>query len=309
MQVVRRYKKICGLSRELKAKEKYQIIDQLKDKYSIRILARTLKCSKSGYYDWISLGRPIIKAFDKGINDLIMKHYSMHNEFGIRQIRMQIKRKDGRILTNSTIYRYMKLNGIESISRRKTHCYPKIDHHNIPNLLHRNFTTDNINKKWSIDISYIFAKDGLRYLCAIKDMYDKSIIAYKISEYLNIDFVLDTVNEAVKLVPYSERKELILHSDQGWHFTNFRYQELLRNNGIIQSISAKGSSVDNVPIESFFSALKTECIYKKNNLKAKEIDSIVKDYIEYYNNERYQEKLKELSPHEFRAIAQLSFLN
>ena len=66
--------------------------------------------------------------------------------------------------------------------------------------------------------------------------------------------------------------------------------------------------MDNVPIESFFSALKTECIYLKEDLRVNEIDSIVKDYIEYYNNERYQEKLKELAPLEFRALARLSFL-
>ena len=222
---------------------------------------------------------------------------------------MHIKRKDGRILTNSTIYRYMKLNGIESVSRRKFHQYPKIDHHNIPNLLHRNFNTNNINKKWSIDISYIFAKDGLKYLCAIKDMYDKSIISYKISSYIDLALVINTVKEAINIVPYEERKELILHSDQGWHFTHYIYQQLLIDNNITQSISAKGSSVDNVPIESFFSALKTECIYLKNNLEVNEIDSIVKNYIEYYNNERYQEKLKELAPLEFRALARLSFLN
>ena len=220
---------------------------------------------------------------------------------------MHIKRKDGRILTNSTIYRYMKLNGIESVSRRKHHQYPKIDHHNIPNLLHRNFNTNNINKKWSIDISYIFAKDGLKYLCAIKDMYDKSIISYNISSYIDLALVINTVKEAINKVPYNERKDLILHSDQGWHFTHWVYRQLLLDNHITQSISAKGSSVDNVPIESFFSALKTECIYQKNDLRVNEIDSIVKNYIEYYNNERYQEKLKELAPLEFRALARLSF--
>ena len=139
-------------------------------------------------------------------------------------------------------------------------------------------------------------------------MYDKSIISYKISKYIDLALVINTVTEAINKVPYNERKELILHSDQGWHFTNWQYRQLLLDNHITQSISAKGSSVDNVPIESFFSALKTECIYLKEDLRVNEIDSIVKDYIEYYNNERYQEKLKELAPLEFRALAQLSFL-
>jgi transposase InsO family protein len=78
------------------------------------------------------------------------------------------------------------------------------------------------------------------------------------------------------------------------------YQILLKQHNITQSISAKGSSVDNVPIESFFSALKSECIYLIKNLKVKEIDQTINNYINYYNNERLQEKIKELTPFQFR---------
>ena len=95
---------------------------------------------------------------------------------------------------------------------------------------------------------------------------------------------------------------LILHSDQGWHFTNIAYINLLSKNNITQSISAKGSSVDNVPIESFFSTLKSECIYLIKNLKVKDIDETIDNFIEYYNNERLQEKIKELTPLEFREL-------
>ena len=72
---------------------------------------------------------------------------------------------------------------------------------------------------------------------------------------------------------------------------------------IKQSISSKGASVDNVPIESFFSCLKSECIYRINDLKVDEIDSKIENFIRYYNNERLQEKLKELVPMEYRNLA------
>lgn len=87
----------------------------------------------------------------------------------------------------------MKLNKIQSISRRRTHRYSKLQHHNVPNLLKRNFTANTSNEKWSIDISYIFANNGLMYLCAIKDMFDKSIVAYTISNFIDLKLVLDTV--------------------------------------------------------------------------------------------------------------------
>ena len=267
------------------------------------MLCKLFKCSKSGYYSWVQTGRPSFKSFNSKINELVIKEYDKHPERGIRPIRMAIKRKYGVILTNYTVYRYMRINNISAISRRKRHGYPKLPHFEIPNLLRRNFTTDMSNKKWSIDISYIFAVDGLKYLCAIKDMYDKSIVAYKISSFIDLKLVLDTVKEAIKIVPYEQRKELILHSDQGWHFTHPLYIKLLRNNNITQSISYKGSSVDNVPIESFFSCLKSECIYLKEKLYKDEIEEIIDNFIYYYNNERLQEKIKELTPIEYRSLA------
>ena len=274
----------------------------LRDKYSVNILCKVLECSKSGYYDWIKLGRPENKAFNNFTNEIVVKMHEKNKTWGIRQIRMQIKKIYGLIVTNFAVYRYMRLNDIQSITRKKTHRYSKLPHHQIPNLLQRNFTTFCSNCKWSIDISYIFATDGVKYLCAIKDMYDKSIIAYTISKTLDLPFVLNTVQQAVNLVPWEQRKNLILHSDQGFHFTNIVYQKLLADNNIIQSISAKGSSVDNVPIESFFSTLKSECIYLIKNLKVKDIDETIDKFIEYYNNERLQEKIKELTPFEFREL-------
>lgn len=203
----------------------------------------------------------------------------------------------------------MKLNNIKSITRKRTHRYSKIQHYKIPNLILRNFNANNINEKWSIDISYIFANNGLMYLCAIKDMCDKSIIAYNISNFIDLKLVLDTVKKAIGLVPLNERQNLILHSDQGWHFTNWQYMKLLKENNIKQSISSKGSCIDNVPIESFFSILKSECIYLKQNLQKNEIPNVVKNFIWYYNNERLQEKIQELAPLVYRKqiLASLSF--
>lgn len=272
----------------------------LRNNYSVHTLCKVLKCSKSGYYDWIQLGRPQNKAFNKTTNEIVVKMHEKNKTWGIRQIRMQIKKIYGLIVTNFTVYRYMRLNDIQSITRKKTHRYSKLPHHQIPNLLQRNFTTFCSNCKWSIDISYIFAIDGVKYLCAIKDMYDKSIIAYTISRFIDLPLVLETVRKAVDKVPYEQRKNLILHSDQGWHFTNIAYINLLKEKNIIQSISAKGSSVDNVPIESFFSTLKSECIYLIKNLKYAQIENVIDKFIYYYNNERLQEKIKELTPLEFR---------
>ena len=170
-----------------------------------------LSCSKSGYYDWVNLGRPKYKSFNEDCNQLVLDTYTKNNTWGIRSIRMKIKEFYGISLKNSTIQRYMRINNIKSITRKRTHRYSKTQHHKIPNLLKRNFNCLNINQKWSIDISYIFAINGLKYLCAIKDLYDKSIIAYKVSNFIDMKLVLDAVKQAISTIPFEQRKNLILH--------------------------------------------------------------------------------------------------
>ena len=268
-----------------------------------------LSCSKSGYFAWVNLGRPKYKAFNEKFNQLVLDTYSKNNTWGVRQLYMQIKKMHNIAINKSTIFRYMRINNIKSITRHRTHRYSKLPHHNIPNILKRNFNCNTSNEKWSIDISYIFANNGLMYLCAIKDMYDKSIVAFNISNFIDLKLVLDTVKLAISKTPYDQRKNLILHSDQGWHFTNWQYIKLLKENNITQSISSKGSSVDNIPIESFFSILKSECIYLKQNLQKNDIPEVVKNFIIYYNTERLQEKIQELAPLEFRrqTLASLVF--
>lgn len=213
---------------------------------------------------------------------------------------MNIKTIYGVHLKNSTIYRYMKIMNISSIIRKKKKKYSKVKHHKIPNLIKRDFNATKPNQKWSIDITYIHTISGVEYLCAIKDMYDKSIVSYNQSRFIDNELVLTTVKKAIKAVPYKQRKKLILHSDQGTHFTGKEYGLLLKHNKIRRSCSYKGSCVDNVPIESFFSSLKTECIYLYKNITRELAKILVDDYIKYYNFDRFQEKLKELSPIQYR---------
>ena len=262
----------------------------LKSKYSVNSLCKVLKCSKSGYYDWIKLGRPQNKAYNEFDNELVVRMHEKNKTWGIRQIRMQIKKIYGVILTNHTVYRYMRLNNIQSITRKKTHRYSKTPHHQIPNLLQRNFTTFSSNMKWSIDISYIFANDGVKYLCAIKDMFDKSIITYTVSKSLELPLVLETVKNACDIVPYEQRKELILHSDQGWHFTNMVYQTLLKQNNItrlkeytkecmnIQGIKKLETSLGNISIRKTPASVKIldETKIPLEYLNVKQVTSIDK---------------------------------
>lgn len=279
------------------------MIHQLKDQYAIPKLCFVLTCSRSGYYDWVALGKPAYKAFDESLNKLIMERYLEDKRQGITRIKMNLKKIHGLILTKATVYRYMRLNGIQSIIRKKRHPWGTKPHHQIPNLLKRDFTTEKPNEKWSIDVSYLFTEQRILYLCAIKDLYDKSIIGYRISRFNNNSLVLQTFKAAVLCIPLNHRKNLILHSDQGSQFTSPVYAALLEKHHVRHSVSYRGSCVDNAPIESWFSALKTESIYLKGKLSEDEMIALVDQYVKYYNEERLQEKIKELTPIDYRRQA------
>ena len=272
-------------------------------KYPIKTLCTLLKCSRSGYYDWIRLGRPAYKAHNEGLSDLILNQYLSDTRQGIVQLRMNIKAVNGLSLTNKTVYRYMRLLEIRSITGRKPKKYNKIPHHEIPNLLKRNFTTTGPNQKWSIDITYIHTSEGVEYLCAIKDIYDKSIIAYRQSRFNDNPLVIETVKEALTKVPRSSQIGLILHSDQGSQFTSIAYRKLLKRRKVKHSVSYKGSCADNMPIESWFSLLKCESL-KLHRLTTRNLaKQLVSDYVIFYNQHRLQEQLKELTPIQYRQSA------
>jgi putative transposase len=98
-------------------------------------------------------------------------------------------------------------------------------------------------------------------------------------------------------------KGLLLHSDQGFQYTSIRYNKLLKRYNIKQSMSRKGNCLDNACMEIFFSHFKAECFYRYQFESSNEVKEAVKNYIKFYNNKRFQKKLNNLSPNEYRAKA------
>ncbi len=118
------------------------------------------------------------------------------------------------------------------------------------------------NEKWVTDITYLIYKGKRAYLSTILDLYNRKIVAYEISTRNDNDLVINTINKALLNKP-SEVK-LILHSDQGFQYTSKEYKEICSSNGIVISMSKKGTPVDNSPIESFHSCLKRETLRSYN---------------------------------------------
>ena len=124
----------------------------------------------------------------------------------------------------------------------------------ITNLLKRNFNTDSPNKVWDTDVTYLIFKGSRAYLSTIIDLYDRHVVAYKISKHNDNKLVIDTLNEAI--AKEKDVSGLILHSDQGFQYTSYEYKAICESNGITISMARKGTPIDDSPIESWHALLK-----------------------------------------------------
>ena len=140
----------------------------------------------------------------------------------------------------------------------------------------------------SLDITYLIFNNKRAYLSTILDLYDRKVVAYKISKTNDNQLVIDTLNEAI-----AKRKDvhgLIIHSDQGFQYTSYEYKAICESNGIQISMSRKGTPIDDSPMESFHGILKKETLYNNNITSLQEYIALVENWIEFYNTKRLKNK-------------------
>ena len=211
--------------------------------------------------------------------------------YGYRRIVEGLKIKYGVIMNGKKVLRIMKKYNLmpEYIRKAKRkNKNERIEDNVKPNLLNRNFNTDAPNKVWDTDVTYLIFKGSRAYLSTIIDLYDRKVVAYKISKKNDLNIVIDTLNEAI-----SKRKDvsgLIIHSDQGFQYTSYQYKAICESNGITISMSRKGTPIDDSPIESWHALLKKETLYNNNITSLEEYQKLVEEWIEFYNTIRIKGK-------------------
>ena len=169
-----------------------------------------------------------------------------------------------------------------------------------PNLVDRKFKSYGPRQVLLTDITYIRLKDTFCYLSVIIDAYTMQVLAFQLSESLEVDFVLETVLQLMRNHLYSLNATTIIHSDQGCHYTSVKFRELIKNSLLRQSMSRRGNCWDNAPQESFFGHMKDEIREEVAGYIAfEDVVAKVDDWIDYYNNDRYQWDLLKLSPKEY----------
>ena len=259
-------------------------------------LLNCLNIAKSSYYYTISLYNKEDK--DLLVKDKITTIFNENNKrYGYRRITLELKNQ-GIIVNHKKVKKLMGILGLFGITpKAKYRSYKGDMNGTVPNLLldkvideekhktkyKQNFKTTKPNEKWTTDISEFHIKAGKVYLSPILDMYDDSIVSYNISITPNFDQIKDMLSKAFEVNPNLDG--LIFHSDQGWQYQMEPYHKLLRDKGIIQSMSRKGNCMDNGIMESFFGKLKNEMFYG-HEYEFDTIDELMKsidEYIYYYN--------------------------
>lgn len=270
-------------------------------------LCKAASVSRSGYYNYLNSKdkREIRENNDIILKNLILKAFN-HRGYkrGSRSIKMVLEHEFNRVLNRKCIQRIMRKYAIKC-PIRKANPYRRMmkatrEDKVVPNLLNRQFKQGIPGKVLLTDITYLsYGISNRAYLSTIKDSSTNEILAYKLSSNLTLDIAMDTIENLVKNHKKLLNKDSFIHSDQGAHYTSPKFQKLLKKYKLGQSMSRRGNCWDNAPQESFFGHMKDE-IEIKNCTSFEELELVIDNYINYYNNYRYQWGLKKLAPVQYR---------
>jgi putative transposase len=224
---------------------------------------------------------------------------------GYRTITMNLGTEKKVVMNHKKVLRIMNEYGlITKIRRRNPYrdiMKKSMEHRTCDNILAREFKQVTPQRVLCTDITYLWFGQRFVYLSAVKDIASREIVAWSLSWHLGMSLVFDTVkdlkhNSKMQNWPL---ENVLLHSDQGFHYTNPDYIQEIKELKMRQSMSRKGNCIDNSPMESFFGHLKDEVDYKEVK-SFDELREIISNYISYYNNHRQQWELKKMTPVQYR---------
>ena len=289
---------------------KYEVIRSATERdgnlLSINRMCRIAGVSKSGYYGWLASAplRESREADDQSDFDRIAEAYKFRGYAkGARSIHMRLLHT-GTLMNVKKIRRLMKKYGLKC-PIRKANPYRRMakamrTNTVFGNIVDRQFSGSGPRKVLLTDITYLFYNGGVCYLSTILDACTRETLGYQLSQTLAVEFVIQTVDSLCKAHGAELDDNVIVHSDQGCHYTSRAFIKKLQSEEFVQSMSRKGNCWDNAPQESFFGHMKDEIRdYIKAAGSFSAVKAVVDDWIDYYNNDRYQWELAKLSPCEY----------
>lgn len=267
-------------------------------------LCKLLNVTTRGYRAWRN--RP---ASRRQREDLVLlahireQHRLSLNSYGRPRMTEELK-EIGLNVGHRRVGRLMRQNGISVVRTRKYKVTTDSNHKfNIaPNLLNRNFAADRPNKKWVVDISYIWTREGWLYLAVVLDLHSRRVIGWAVSNRMKRDLAIRALNMAIAL--RRPPNGCIHHSDRGSQYCSHDYQKILRQHGFKVSMSGKGNCYDNAAMETFFKTIKAELIWRHSWQTRRAVEVAIFEYINgFYNPRRKHSALGWKSPLAFERKA------
>ncbi len=278
----------------------YAFIDEHRDEFPVVKMADMLGVSRSGYYR--RRKEPLTKRerSDQALLPEIERVFHESGEtYGSPRIYRDL-REAGVSGGKARIERLMQENGLIAKAARKYKATTDSDHPHppSPDLLNRNFETEEPDSALVSDITYIRTEEGWLYLCTVIDLFSRKVVGWAQSKRIKADLVVRAIEAAVQ----ARRPDdgLIFHSDRGSQYASKKVRKLLKKLGIRQSMGSKGDAYDNAAAESFFHTLKVEWVHWRRYVTRQEAKSSLFRYIElFYNRKRRHSKCGWISPEQY----------
>ena len=282
---------------------KYAFIQAQEVAFPVQAMCQVLNVSRSGYYAWKE--RPSVDVETEALSaEIAAAHKRSRGTYGSPRIHRELRARGIRT-SRKRVERLMREKRLKGAQKRRFHCTTDSRHSLpiAPNTLNRAFDPPAADRIWAGDVTYIATEEGWLYLAVMLDLFSRRVVGWSVST--SNDTAL--ASEALKRALVARRPEagLLHHTDRGSPYAGLAYTAILRQYGIVASMSRAGDCYDNAVVESFFGTLKAElvrgCIYPSRAVAT----AAVRDYIEnFYNTQRRHSHLQYLSPIEFELRSQ-----
>ncbi len=269
------------------------MIQELRREHNLTMLLEIAQLPKATFY-YHCKNQNKEDKYSQAKAEITAIFHENKGRYGYRRVTDELRNR-GFNLNHKTVQRLMKELGLLCRVRIKKYRSYKGEVGKIaPNYLERNFYAEKPNQKWVTDVTEFHVFGQKLYLSPILDLYSRDIVSYTISDRPVLSMVTTMLEQAFAALP--DGTGLLLHSDQGWQYQHKKYQRMLKEKGIRQSMSNKGNCLDNAVMENFFGLLKSELLYLHEFESMEHFKQELIEYLDYYNNRRIKARLKGLPP-------------
>ncbi len=280
---------------------KYAFIQEHQWEFNIRLMCQLLKVNRSSYYDWQKSSFSLCQHQNsQQLGEKIKGIFTIsRGTYGTRRIKCELK-KQGCLTSRRRIGRLMKQQQLICKGKRRFKATTDSKHglSIAPHLLGRQFKWNKANQIYVGDITYIATAEGWVYLAVVIDLFSRKIVGWAMSRSMKTELVNDALFMALN--QRRPARGLLWHTDRGCQYAAQEHRALLKEHGIIQSMSRQGNCWDNAVSESFFRTLKVELIYTTQFKNREEARQAIFEYIEiFYNRIRIHSANDYLSPAEY----------